>query len=250
MSLAQNYVHFHWSMFWELTIAFSNPSCPTLKFWFWLTSNFLKTRFFQKAHFKGPWKARSKGLANEESKNLLLISPGLLSEKVEVEEKSAQPQLFDQGHLQFYRNLFFEKIDIMHLWRALSTCLANMQSNVILLVLPGLHSEKIECELKKVPNPNFFAMAHLQFSQNSFFQKTDIMHYWRALSMGLANKQSNVILLFLLGLHSEKIECELKKSAQPQLFAMAQLQFSQNSFFQKTYTRGHWKAPSKCFATS
>ena len=52
-------------------------------------------------------------------------------------------------------------------------------------------------------------MAHLQFSQNSFFQKTDIMHYWRALSMGLANKQSNVILLFLLGLHSEKIECEL-----------------------------------------
>ena len=93
-------------------------------------------------------------------------------------------------------------------------------------------------------------MAHLQFSQNSFFQKTDIMHYWRALSMGLANKQSNVILLFLLGLHSEKIECELKKSAQPQLFAMAQLQFSQNSFFQKTYTRGHWTAPSKCFATS
>ena len=125
-----------------------------------------------------------------------------------------------------------------------------MQSNVILLVLPGLHSEKIECELKKSAQPQLFAMAHLQFSQNSFFQKTDIMHYWRALSMGLANKQSNVILLFLLGLHSEKIECELKKSAQPQLFAMAQLQFSQNSFFQKTYTRGHWKAPSKCFATS
>ena len=188
MRLPQNYVLFHWSMFWELTIAFSNPSCPTLNFWFWLTSNFLKTRFFQKAHFKGPWKARSKGLANDESKNLLLISPGLLSEKVEVEEKSAQPQLFDQGHLQF--------------------------------------------------------------SQNSFFQKTDIMHYWRALSMGLANKQSKVILLFILGLHSEKIECELKKSAQPQLFAMAQLQFSQNSFFQKTYTRGHWKVPSKCFATS
>ena len=110
MRLLQNYVHFHWSMFWELTIAFSNPSCPTLKFWFWLTSNFLKTRFFQKAHFKGPWKARSKGLANDESKNLLLISPGLLSEKVEVEEKSAQPQLFDQGHLQFYRNLFLKKL--------------------------------------------------------------------------------------------------------------------------------------------
>ena len=109
MRLPQNYVHFHWSMFWELTIAFSNPSCPTLKFWFWLTYNFLKTRFFQKAHFKGPWKARSKGLANDESKNLLLISPGLLSEKVEVEEKSAQPQLFDQGRLQFYRNLFFWK---------------------------------------------------------------------------------------------------------------------------------------------
>ena len=109
MRLPQNYVYFHWSMFWELTIAFSNPSCPTLKFWFWLTSNFLKTRFFQKAHFKGPWKARSKGLANDESKNLLLISPGFLSEKVEVEEKSAQPQLFDQGHLQFYRNLFFLK---------------------------------------------------------------------------------------------------------------------------------------------
>ena len=104
--------------------------------------------------------------------------------------------------------------------------------------------------IEKSAQPQLFAMAHLQFSQNSFFQKTDIMHYWRALSMGLANKQSNVILLFLLGLHSEKIECELKKSAQPQLFAMAQLQFSQISFFQKTYTRGHWKAPSKCFATS
>ena len=180
----------------------------------------------------------------------MLISPGLLSEKVEVEEKSAQPQLFDQGHLQFYRNLFFKKIDIMHLWRALSTCLANMQSNVILLVLPGLHSEKIECELKKVPNPNFLQWLTSNFLKTPFFQKTDIMHYWRALSMGLANRQSNVILLFLLGLHSEKIECELKKSAQPQLFAMAQLQFSQNSFFQKTYTRGHWKAPSKCFATS
>ena len=83
----------------------------------------------------------------------------------------------------------------------------------------------------QLPNLKILVLAHLQFSQNSFFQKTDIMHYWRALSMGLANKQSNVILLFLLGLHSEKIECELKKSAQPQLFAMAQLQFSQNSFF-------------------
>ena len=81
-------------------------------------------------------------------------------------------------------------------------------------------------------------MAHLQFSQNPFFQKTDIMHHWRALSMGLANIQSNVILLFLKGLHSEKIECELKKSAQPQLFAMAHLQFSENSFSQKAYNRG------------
>ena len=77
-------------------------------------------------------------------------------------------------------------------------------------------------------------MAHLQFSQKSFFQKNDIMHHWRALSMGLVNEQSNVILLVLPGLHSEKIECELKKSAQPQLFAMAHLQFSQNSFFQKS----------------
>ena len=56
--------------------------------------------------------------------------------------------------------------------------------------------------------------------------------------MGLANKQSNVILLFLKGLHSEKIECEFKKSAQPQLFAMAHLQFSENCFSQKAYTRG------------
>ena len=103
----------------------------------------------------------------------------------------------------------------MHLWRALSTCLANMQSNVILLVLPGLHSEKIECELKKVPNPNFFQWLTSNFLKTPFF--TDFMHYWRALILGLANKQSNVILLFLLGLHSEKIECELKKSAQPQL---------------------------------
>ena len=37
-------------------------------------------------------------------------------------------------------------------------------------------------------------MAHLQFSQKSFFQKTDIMHHWWALSMGLADEQSNVVL--------------------------------------------------------
>ena len=36
-------------------------------------------------------------------------------------------------------------------------------------------------------------MAHLQFSQKSFFQKTDIMHHWRALSMGLEDEQSNVL---------------------------------------------------------
>ena len=75
------------------------------------------------------------------------------------------------------------------------------------------------------------------------------MHHWKALSMGLVNKQSNVILLVSRGLHSEKIECELKKSDQPQLFAMAHLQFSQNPFFQKSYIRGHWKATSKCLAT-
>ena len=250
MRLPQNYVHFHWSMFWELTIAFSNPSCPTLKFWFWLTSNFLKTRFFQKAHFKGPWKTRSKGLANDESKSLLLISPGLLSEKVEVEEKSAQPQLFDQGHLQFYRNLFFWK---NWYYASLESAKHVLSEYAIKCYFAGFTRASFRENwmwIKKSAQPQLFAMAHLQFSQNSFFQKTDIMHYWRALSMGLANKQSNVILLFLLGLHSEKIECELKKSAQPQLFAMAQLQFSQNSFFQKTYTRGHWKAPSKCFATS
>ena len=58
-------------------------------------------------------------------------------------------------------------------------------------------------------------MAHLQFSQNLFFQKIDIMHHWRALGMGLVNKQSNFILLVLPGLHSEKIECELKKCPAP-----------------------------------
>ena len=51
-------------------------------------------------------------------------------------------------------------------------------------------------------------MAHLQFSRNIFFQKTDIMHHWRALNMGLANNQSNVILLVLPGLQPEKIESE------------------------------------------
>ena len=93
----------------------------------------------------------------------------------------------------------------------------------------GFIPRKLNLNLKKSAQPQLFAMAHLQFSQNSSFQKTDVMHKWRALGMGLANKQSNVILLFLKGLHSEKIECELKKSAQPQLFTMAHLQFSQNS---------------------
>ena len=233
MRLPQNYVHFHWSMFWELTIAFSNPSCPTLKFWFWLTSNFLKTRFFQKAHFKGPWKARSKGLANDESKNLLLISPGLLSEKVEVEEKSAQPQLFDQGHLQFYRNLFFWK---NWYYASLESAKHVLREYAIKCYFAGFTRASFREEwmwIKKSAQPQLFAMAHLQFSQNSFFQKTDIMHYWRALSMGLANKQSNVILLFLLGLHSEKIECELKKVPNPNFLQWLTSNFLKTPFFKK-----------------
>ena len=48
--------------------------------------------------------------------------------------------------------------------------------------------------------------------------------------MGLANKQSNVILLFLLGLHSEKIECELKKKVPSSNF-LPWL----NSYFLKTH---------------
>ena len=134
---------------------------------------------------------------------------GFFLRKLKLKKKVPNLNFLTRVTSNFIEIFFFEKIDIMHLWRALSTCLANMQSNVILLVLPGLHSEKNDCELKKSAQPQLFAMAHLQFSQNSFFQKTDIMHYWRALSMGLANKQkqSNVILLFLLGLHSEKIEC-------------------------------------------
>ena len=88
----------------------------------------------------------------------------------------------------------------------------------------------------KSAQPQLFARAHLQFSQNSFFQKTDIMHYWRALSMGLANKQSSVILLFLLGLHSEKIECELKKKCPTPTFChgstpvFSKLIFSKNLY--------------------
>ena len=81
----------------------------------------------------------------------------------------------------------------------------------------------------QLPNLNFLTRVTSNFIEIFFFEKIDIMHLWRALSTCLANMQSNVILLFLLGLHSEKIESELKKSAQPQLFAMAQLQFSQNS---------------------
>ena len=80
-------------------------------------------------------------------------------------------------------------------------------------------------------------MAHLQFSQNHFFQKIDIMHHWRALGMGLVNKQSNVILLVLPGFIPRKLNVNLK-SAQPQLFAMAHLQFSQNSFFWKNLKLG------------
>ena len=67
------------------------------------------------------------------------------------------------AHLQFSRNLFFQKIDIMHYWRALGMGLVNKQSNVILLVLPGLHSEKIECEFKNVHNPNFLPWLNSNF---------------------------------------------------------------------------------------
>ena len=77
-------------------------------------------------------------------------------------------------------------------------------------------------------------MAHLQFSQNSFFQKTDIMHHWRALRMGLVNKQSNVILLVLPGLHSEKIECELKKKVpNPNFLPWLTSNFLKTLFFSK-----------------
>ena len=66
------------------------------------------------------------------------------------------------AHLQFSQNLFFQKIDIMHHWRA--------QSNATLLVLPGLHSEKIECEFKKVPNPNFLPWLTSNFLKTPFFK--------------------------------------------------------------------------------
>ena len=159
-------------MFWELTIAFSNPSCPTLKFWFWLTSKFLKTRFFQKAHLKGPWKARSKGLANEESKNLLLISPGLLSEKVEVEEKSAQPQLFDQGHLQFYRNLFFWK---NWYYASLESAKHVLSEYAIKCYFAGFtrasFRENWMWIKKKVPNPNLLQWLTSNFLKTPFFKK-------------------------------------------------------------------------------
>ena len=49
--------------------------------------------------------------------------------------------------------------------------LANKQSNIILLVLPGLHSEKIECEFKKVPNPNFLPWLTSNFLKTPFFKK-------------------------------------------------------------------------------
>ena len=74
------------------------------------------------------------------------------------------------AHLQFSQNLFFQKIDIMHHWRALGMGWVNKQSNVILLVLPGLHSEKIECEFKKVPNPNFLPWLTSNFLKTPFFK--------------------------------------------------------------------------------
>ena len=49
--------------------------------------------------------------------------------------------------------------------------LANKQSNNILLVLPGLHSEKIECEFKKVPNPNFLPWLTSNFLKTLFIKK-------------------------------------------------------------------------------
>ena len=49
--------------------------------------------------------------------------------------------------------------------------LANKQSNVILLFLLGLHSEKIECELKKVPNPNILPWLNSNFLKFNFFKK-------------------------------------------------------------------------------
>ena len=76
-------------------------------------------------------------------------------------------------------------------------------------------------------------MANLQFSQNSFFQKTDIMHHWRVLSMGLASYQSNVIMLVLPGLHSEKIECELKKVPNPNFLQWLTSNFLKISFLKK-----------------
>ena len=76
------------------------------------------------------------------------------------------------AHLQFSQNLFFQKTDIMHHWRVLSMGLASNQSNVIMLVLPGLQSEKIDSEFyKKVPNPNFLPWLTSNFLKNPFFKK-------------------------------------------------------------------------------
>ena len=50
--------------------------------------------------------------------------------------------------------------------------LANNQSNVILLVLPGLNTRKLIVNFKKeVPNPNFLPWLTSNFLKNPFFKK-------------------------------------------------------------------------------
>ena len=80
--------------------------------------------------------------------------------------------------------------------------LANNQSNVILLVLPGLQPEISECEFwKKVPNPNFCHGSHPIFSKILFSNN------WYYASLESAK----------LGLSRWAIKCYFEELRQPEL---------------------------------
>ena len=145
---------------------------PNLNFLTRVTSNFIEIFFFWKNWYYASLESAKHVLSEYAIKCYFAgFTRASFRENWMWIKKSAQPQLFAMAHLQFSQNSFFQKTDIMHYWRALSMGLVNKQSNVLLLVLPGLHSEKIECEFKKVPNPNFLPWFNSNFLKFHFFKK-------------------------------------------------------------------------------
>ena len=159
-------------MFWELTIAFSNPSCPTLKFWFWLTSNFLKTRFYQKAHFKGPWKAPKKqGFSEWRIEKSIADFTRASFWECWSWRKKCPTSTFWPGSPPILSKSFFWK---NWYYASLESAKHVLSEYAIKCYFAGFTRASFRENwmwIKKVPNPNFLQWLTSNFLKTPFFKK-------------------------------------------------------------------------------